>query len=180
MPHKNLRGKMPDILEKLRGGDLRSIGRANEVAQEVKNHPALFETVFNGLFDDEPVVKMRSADVIEKVTQSNPELLSGYTSRVISILRTAEQQEVCWHMAQIAPRLKCNTSEENEIIELLKKYLLHKSKIVNVSAMASLAIFAERNHAILNDVIEIITAHKETGSPAVKSRARKLLRRLER
>lgn len=97
-----MRRKMSDILEKLRGGDLRSIGRANEVAQEVENKPALFESLFSGLFDDEPVVRMRSADVIEKVTKNNPELLSGYTSRVISILATAELQEVCWHMAQIA------------------------------------------------------------------------------
>ena len=46
--------------------------------------------------------------------------------------------------------------------------------------MESLAIIAERNNLILNEVIEIITAYKETGSPAVQSRGRKLLHRLER
>lgn len=175
-----MRRKMSDILEKLRGGDLRSIGKANEIVQDVEKNPVLFESVFSGLSDTEAVVRMRSADVIEKITQNKPELLSGYTSKVISILKTAEQQEVCWHMAQIAPRLKCNELEENEIVGLLKKYMLHKSKIVQVSAMESLATIAERNNSILREVIEIIKEQMESGSPAVQSRGRKLLKRLMR
>jgi len=171
---------MTDILEKLHGGDLRSIGQANEVVQEIEKKPALFGAVFSGLYDREPVVRMRSADVIEKVTKNKPELLSGYTSKAITILAFAEQQEVCWHMAQVAPRLECTANEENEIIEVLKRYLLHKSKIVTVSAMESLAIFAERNSSILHEVIEIIKKQKKNGSPAVQSRGRKLLQRLER
>ena len=171
---------MTDILEKLRGGDLRSIGRANEVAQEIEKNSALFGAVFSGLNNSDPVVRMRSADVIEKVTNKKPELLSGYTPQVISILVSAEQQEVCWHMAQVAPRLECTANEENEIIEALKKYLLHKSKIVIVSAMESLAILAERNNSILYEVIEIIEVQKENGSPAVQARGRKLLQRLKR
>ncbi len=169
---------MTDILENLRGGDLRSIGCANEVAHEVEKNSALFGAVFSGLYDSDPVVRMRSADVIEKVTKSKPELLSGYTSQVMSILASAEQQEICWHMAQVSPRLECTESEETELIESLKKLLLHKSKIVRVSAMDSLAILAERNSSILNEVIEIIKVLKETGSPAVQARGRKLLKRL--
>ncbi len=171
---------MTDILENLRGGDLRSIGQANEVAHEIEKNPALFGSVFNGLYDSEPVVRMRSADVIEKVTKNKPELLSGYTSKVIPILAFSKQQEVCWHMAQVAPRLECTAIEENEIIEVLKKYLLHKSKIVIVCAMESLAIFAERDSSILHEIIGIIKRQKKKGSPAVQSRGQKLLQRLER
>ena len=170
--------KTPHILAKLRGGDLRSIGRANEVALQVEKDPELFQFVFDGLFDADPVVRMRSADVIEKVTQSKPELLSDYTSKVLSILATAEQQEVCWHMAQIAPRLVCNPSEEKKIIASLKSYLLHRSKIVQVSAMESLAAMAARDNSILNEVIELLAKHSEAGSPAVHARGRKLLKRL--
>ena len=36
---------MINILEKLQGGDLRSIGQANEVAQEVENNISLFEVL---------------------------------------------------------------------------------------------------------------------------------------
>ena len=81
-------------------------------------------------------------------------------------------------MAQIAPRLICNESEENEIIESLKMCLLHKSKIVQVSAMESLATIAVRNDSMLGEVTDMIVKHMESGSPAVQSRGRKLLKRL--
>lgn len=178
--NSGMRKEMKDILNRLRGGDLRSIGRANEIAQEIEIDPSLFEAVFRGLYDGDPIVKMRSADVIEKSTKNEPNLLSDYTSRVISILTSAEQQEVCWHMAQIAPRLKCTAKEENQIIRALKRYLTHKSKIVRVSALDALASIAERNGSILNEVIKIVQIQAKTGSPALQSRARKLLQRLEK
>ena len=171
---------MQAIIDKLRGGDRRSIGRATEVVREIEDNPALFKAVFTGLFDDEPVVRMRSADVIEKVTQGGPELLKGYTSKVISILATAEQQEICWHMAQIAPRLQCNTAQEDEIVELLKKQLSHKSKIVQASALEALATIAGRSPERIGEIFALVTVHQETGSPAVQARARKVLKRLER
>ena len=68
------------ILDKLRGGDLRSIGRSNEVAGDIEKNVSMFETVFRGLYDSDPLIRMRSSDVIEKVTRNKPELLSNHTS----------------------------------------------------------------------------------------------------
>lgn len=171
---------MTDILRTLHGGDRRSIGHADKVAQEVGTKPDLFEEFFSGLYADEPIIRMMASDAIEKVTQTRPELLTGYVSKVIAILATAQQQEVCWHMAQIAPRLQYSAEEEKEIVASLKEYLSHKSKIVQVSAMEALAIFAERNTSMLAEVINILDAHQKTGSPAVRSRGKKLLIRLRR
>jgi len=52
---------MGRILQKLKGGDLRSIGRAEEVVQDILNNPVLFAEVFEGMLDDDPLVRMRSA-----------------------------------------------------------------------------------------------------------------------
>ncbi len=68
------------ILDKLRGGDLRSIGRSNEVAGDIEKNVSMFETVFRGLYDSDPLIRMRSSDVIEKITRNKPELLSNHTS----------------------------------------------------------------------------------------------------
>lgn len=170
---------MSKLFQKLSGGDLRSTGRANEVAAEVEAAPSLFAELFNGLYENDPIIRMRSADVIEKVTRDKPELLLGFNSKAISIMELSEQQEVCWHMAQIASRLKYSDEEERKIVKVLKKYLRHKSKIVRVSAMTSLVDFAEKNKLLLNDVIDIIKKQIAHGSPAVKARGRKLLQRIE-
>ena len=65
---------MHPILRKLEQGDRRSIGRSNEVVLDVLAEPRLFRAVFSGLYADDPLVRMRSADAAEKITARRPEL----------------------------------------------------------------------------------------------------------
>ena len=65
---------MHAILKKLQGGDRRSIGKVDEVVDQVLGSAALFEELINGLLVNDPVVRMRSADAVEKVTRVKPEL----------------------------------------------------------------------------------------------------------
>ncbi|MCS5422239.1 MULTISPECIES: hypothetical protein [Psychrilyobacter] len=51
---------MSQILKKLKGGDLRSIGRSNEVVQEILDKPSLFKEVFEGMLSSDPIIRMRS------------------------------------------------------------------------------------------------------------------------
>lgn len=169
---------MTEILDKLRGGDLRSIGNANEVADDILRNPALFKEVFKELSCNDPVVRMRSADVVEKVTRKKPELLTGYEKTIIEELSLIEQQEVCWHVALLLPRLSYTRAQENNILGILKRYLSHKSKIVNVNAMEALAMLAVKNKLLLEEVKRTIKSKMASGSPAVQARGRKLLKRL--
>jgi hypothetical protein len=53
------------MLEMLKGGDRRSIGISNEAVARVLKEPELFDTLYAGLFADDPVIRMRSADAAE-------------------------------------------------------------------------------------------------------------------
>lgn len=66
---------MPGLLEKLAGGDCRSIGRSNKVVADVLRNPSLFPGVFAGLLEEDPLIRMRAADAIEKITARIPKLL---------------------------------------------------------------------------------------------------------
>jgi len=66
---------MAKILSKLRGGDRRSIGKVGEVVSAVRKKPDLFKDLVTGLLDEDPVVRMRAADAMEKVSSGNPEFL---------------------------------------------------------------------------------------------------------
>jgi hypothetical protein len=171
---------MTKLIDKLKGGDLRSIGRADEVVTDVQKNHSLFSEVFTGLYHDDPIVRMRSADVVEKVTRTNPELLSGVEKEVIEELSQIEQQEVCWHLALLLPRLSYTQKQEKEIFDILLRYLSHKSKIVNVNAMEALAMLANNNRALSWKVENIIKSKIASGSPAIQARGRKLLKRLSR
>ena len=83
-----------DILKKLSGGDRRSIGRVSEVVADVLDDPTLFEAVFCAMLGDDPVVRMRAADAIEKITARHPEYLQPYKTKLIQQVAKIEQQEV--------------------------------------------------------------------------------------
>ena len=170
---------MPGPLEKLSGGDRRSIGKSNEVVADILREPGLFDALFTGMVDDDPIVRMRAADAIEKITARSPELLQPYKKTLLQKIAAIEQQEVRWHAAQMLPRLELTPSEMSKAVEILRGYLADKSNIVKTCAMQAFADLAERDHRFRCETINLLRESIQKGSPAMKSRGEKLLERLE-
>ena len=129
---------MDSIEKRLDGGDLRSIGTGDLILAALKKNPSLFNEVFACLYSDKPVVKMRSADVIEKFTSRHPEYLQPYKNKLLHEIAGIDQKEVRWHLCQIIPRLELSENEINYAFILCKKYLHDKSSIVKTFAMQAL------------------------------------------
>jgi len=124
---------MGKTLQKLKGGDLRSIGRVEEVVQDILNNPALFREVFDGMLSEDPRVRMRSADALEKVSSRHPKYLQPFKSRLICEISQIEQQEVRWHVAQMFSYLEVSMQERVKIVRILLFYLdADRSRIVKV------------------------------------------------
>jgi hypothetical protein len=121
---------------------------------------------------------MRSADAVEKITALHPDYLQPYKNQLIEQVAHVDQQEVRWHVAQMWPRLELSEAEQVRVVEILLGYLNDKSKIVKTFAMQALADLAERDAKLRPQVIKLLAELIETGSPAMKSRGRKLLNRL--
>jgi len=162
--------------DKLRGGDLRSIGRANEVVEDVLQDQTLFGDLISGMKSSDPVIRMRSADVVEKVARTRPELLVPYKEELICKIPQIDQQEIRWHLAQIYTYMTLSNREEQQVVELLFAWISQsKSKIVKVNAMESLAHFAKSDPHLKGQVVRRLNEIKENGSAAERVRARKLL-----
>lgn len=169
---------MSSPLDKLGGGDRRSIGRSEEVVADVLADPTLFEALFAGLTHADPVVRMRAADAVEKITATRPDLLPPHQMALLDIGRAATQQEVRWHVAQLLPRLALTAEERDEAVALLVDYLDDTSRIVQTFALQALADLAAQDATLRPRVRALIEAQLATGSPAVKSRGRRLLKQL--
>lgn len=169
---------MAGILDKLRGGDRRSIGRSEEVVREILRNPRLFSRVFEGMVHPDPVIRMRAADAIEKVTVERPDLLQPFKERILREVAAVDQKEVRWHVALILPRLRLAPREQNRALAILLHYLKDESKIVRTFSMQALADMALRNPAMRPLVVPQIEFLTRTGSPAMRSRGRKLLAKL--
>lgn len=170
---------MADILDKLAGGDRRSIGRVDEVVKAVLAEPVRFDQLFAGMVSPDPVIRMRAADAIEKITARHPEYLQPYKQPLLEQVAGSQQQEVRWHVAQMLPRLELDQAERQEAVQILRGYLQDRSRIVQTFALQALADLAKMDEALQQQVIPLIEQAVRTGSPAVRSRGRKLLAQLQ-
>ena len=169
-----------DVLLLLRGGDRRSIGRADQVAAIVAKSLKLFPQLIAGLWSPDPLIRMRAADAAEKVTRRRPELLTPFKKELLGLMTEATEQEMRWHLAAMVPRLPLNAAERELAISSLNTYLEDRSSIVKTFALQGLAYLAQGDPTIQPTVVEILREATRNGTPAMKARSRKLLIRLER
>lgn len=168
----------PTILDKLRGGDRRSIGRSNEVVTILRRQPMLFSDLIEGLRHPDELVRMRAADVVEKLTVKNPEWLRPFRVQLIKLAAGAEQPELRWHLAQVLPRLELSRRDCMIVAAVFRCYLRDRSRIVKTFAMQGLADLTKQDPSLMNSIRPILTSLTRTGSAAMKSRGRKLLAQL--
>jgi hypothetical protein len=163
------------ILDQLRGGDRRSIGRVPQVVEEVSKNLELVGELVVGLVSDDPIIRMRSADALEKVSKGRPALLDPFKDIFLSAAADSEQQEVRWHVAQMLPRLKLSQKEKDVVVSILRGYLEDQSSIVKVCALQALVEFAVNDQGLASSVKPVIERACRKGTPAMRARGRKLI-----
>jgi len=164
------------VKQKLSGGDLRSIGRANEIVRFIERNPKRFGEVVLLIFEGDPIVRSRAADVIEKVSKRHPELLKSYKTVILQNLGSFTQKEVRWHIAQIISRLNLNRAQSARAVRVLFKWLNEEdSQIVKVMCLQALFDLAQKFPVFISRVKGELERQKKMGSPAVRARIRKLI-----
>jgi hypothetical protein len=96
----------------------------------------------------------------------------------LGLLFEAEQKELRWHLAQMIPRLPLTKKERQRAAEGLRRYLKDTSSIVKTFALQGLTELARAEASLLPEIIENLEAAERAGTPAMKARARKLLKTL--
>lgn len=167
---------MHPLLQSLSGGDRRSVGAANRAVITVLENPGLVGILFQGIDTPDPVLRMRCADVIEKVTRGRPDLLTPFKKEIMNRLSKVEQQEVRWHVAPMLARLPLTEAEETTVVSLLLGYTNDRSSIVKTMAMQALTDMALCNPRLLPEIKRHVEELSVIGTAAMKARGRKLLK----
>jgi HEAT repeat protein len=142
---------------------------------DVLDNPALFSEVFKGILSDDPLIRMRSADAVERITAKGPQYLQDYKRTLIYKVVKIDQQEVRWHVAQMLSRLALTKTESEVVVEILMNYLLDKSGIVRTFSMQALADIAAKQKSLRPQIARLLKRLTKKGTPAMQSRGRKLL-----
>ena len=166
------------ILDKLRDGTYGSIGRVNEVILDVQQDPSLFPELIFGMVDPDPATSARAADAVEKLTRDYPDWLAPYKEFLLEEASFSERQKVCWSLALMFGRLPLNASERRHVLDILSVWLDHKGSVLRTCAMQGMADQAEQDRSLLPEVLPVIISCTDTGTPAMRARGRKLIKRL--
>lgn len=163
----------------LSAADRDSMDRSTEVAAEVLANPPLFKGIVRGMCSVDPVIRMRAADAAEKITRHNPGLLQPHKKTLLRIARI-DEKGFRSHVTPLFSRIPWTHAERNTVLLILQEYLKDKSSAVRTSALQAMADQAAQDRKIRSGIVKQIRMLAETGTPAIKSRGKKLLERLER
>ena len=99
----------------------------NQIVTEILKNPKTFPHLIAGISHHDPVIRMRAADSIEKITLQRPDLLRPFKEKLLALATGSAapslQQEVRWHLALLLPRLELTLTERALATDILFEYL---------------------------------------------------------
>lgn len=164
---------MNQILQWLSGGDLRSDGLSNEVADAVLQQPHLLGDLMAGLNTQASVIRGRTADVLEKVARSRPDLLIDHLPSLVALVQINEVPMVKMHLAMLFGHLFMYEERTGELVTTLLALLDDESVFTVSWAIVSLCIFAKKYPLMNNQILGQIARLKLHESIAVRSKVDK-------
>ena len=169
---------MGRFTDQLKGGDLRSIGKADRIVAQIKDQADLDE-LFKGLFDPDRKVVMRTADAIEKITLTHPMYLQKHKDEIIALCKSSQAIELKWHLAQLLPRLRLTAQEVEKCWNILSEWAAdrNESRIVRVNSLQGLFELSERIKNGRSEFDRIADQVEPERIPSINARIRKLRRR---
>lgn len=165
------------IEDLLKGGDRRSIGRANDLVALVTDQE-LFDELFEALYHPDRRVAMRAVDAIEKIAIKNSFFLHQHKKAILMLCNTAADIELKWHLALIVVRLDLTKQETGLVWQLLSDWAMDKkeSKIVRVNALQGLYMLTQRHAGLIHDFKLTVDEVEREQVPSINARIRKLRR----
>lgn len=159
---------------------MRSVGRSEQVVKLILANPDLLADVVQAILSEDPGIRMRASDAVEKISREQPGWLKPYKKCFLNKIVKIEQKEVRWHIAQILPRFSLTSKERDKMFNLMRSYLNDNSQIVKTFALQALTDFALQDHTYVPRVKSIVSLAVDNGAPSQQSRGRKLLKTLSK
>ena len=158
-------------------------GRVPQIAELVRSHSGRSVRLIELLWDDDPGVANRAADVLERISRDpSPALrriLAAHKEALLGLLCDARFIKLRWNLAFSIPRLPLTLAEARRAATTLQSYLDDRSSIVKTAALHGLADLTRHDPASLPDVLDLLRIQGRSGTPAMRARSRHLLERLD-
>ena len=159
-------------------------GRVPEIAEWIGELPRRIPRLIELLWDDDPGVASRAADVLERISRwASPALMRAileFKEPLIGLLAETSLPKVRWNLALTLPRLTLTVPECRRMAETLNGLLDDKSSIVKTAALHALADLTRQDGSLRPGVEDLLRMAERSGTPAMRARSRILLKAMEK
>ena len=163
---------MNTILDWLSGGDLRSDGAADQAAEAVMQHPDLIADLIAGLDSTDAVIRGRTADALEKVSRTQPELVISQLPALLSLLKEDPVAMVRMHVAMMLGHFAGYPEFTDTIIPELIAALDDASVFAKSWVIVSLCIYARKYPRQRRKITQKIASLSTDPSVAIQTKVR--------
>jgi hypothetical protein len=160
------------------------VGRVPEISEWICDLPRRIPRLIELLWDDDPGVASRAADVLERITRRPSDALARavavYKDALIGLLSEAQHPKVRWNLALTIPRIELTVPECRRVASVLGGWLDDRSSIVKTAALHGIAELTRQDPVSLPAVLDLLRTAGRSGTPAMRARSRILLKKLDR
>ncbi len=152
----------------------------NIVAEKVGENPEHYKQILDIVLTDEIPMSSRAGRVLDFCTIKNPGLITPHIARIFNQIKKGQ----CLHRSvlKIFSELPVTFTEEQEgmLVDACFKWLADDSQAVaiKVYCMEILGKFAQKEPGIIPELVSILEEQIPTGTAGIKSRSRKIIRKL--
>ena len=169
------------IEQLLDGGDRRSIGQVRRVVRRAERDASIVGEVVAALRSRRPLVCMRAADALEKISRRDASVLRTYRRKLLHAVAHTADPVVRWNLIQILPRLDHGRSAIRRLARRLEVWFLtDASAIVRVSALEAVVILAKGDASLEPLARRMVREGLTAPIASVRARARRLDRSINR
>lgn len=166
----------PTVEQLLDGGDRRSLGRVARVVTRVKRNPMLLPDIVAALRSPRPVIAMRAADALEKISRRTGESLAPFRRMLVSTIERTTDPAVRWNLIQCLPRLQHSRAAMRRLARKLEIwYLTDSSVLVRLASLDACVMLANQDPALLPMAERLVRQALVEPSAALRARARRLM-----
>ena len=159
----------------LAGGDRRSIGRSGEAVEWIRRSPAHARAAVSAIDDPDAVVRLRSADALEKASRREPAILAEHRTSLLKALEQGNQPDVEWHLLQMVPRLRMTSAERKRAFDQARERLQSRSAIVAAEALSALLALSAELGPLRVETIAAAESALDSPFAAVRARPSNLI-----
>ena len=167
------------IRQMLAPGARLDVGRVWEIVELIQGRPRKLAQLIDCVWDDDPGVSSRAADVLERLTREQPRQAQPWKDALLGLMAETAEKKVRWNLALVVPRLRLTVAECQRVAESLNSYLDDSSSIVKTAALHGMADLTRQDPASLPNVLDLLRTAGRSGTPAMRARSRILLKALE-